>query len=96
MSPRGLYGFAGAGEKLPPGYVALQQQHMQSSISAGGKWVPFLHNPTAKKAAHQLKNQTSRGDRVRDISDAQGLRTRLDDQGPKGPEEPSGGFTGNN
>ena len=91
--PYGAYNFAGCTDQMSPEYRTLQEQQMQNRLTAGGEWVPYLPKPTAKKAVHQLRNQTKHGDRVRDIADAQRLWGRLDDHDQNGPEDPLEGFS---
>ena len=56
-------------------------------------YLPILPKPTAEKSAMALREQSTHGDRMQAIADAQRLWIRLDEQDPNGPCGPENGFS---
>ena len=81
-------GFAGTRGRVSPQYRPLRGQYRRSNHREGGGWAQYLPRPTAQHEPQQLGQRKTRGERVMTVTDARRLRSRLEEDSPRGPAGP--------
>ena len=79
--------------RLSPHQQPTRMRRQPRAAGAGGTWAPYLPKPTAKRAARQLRQEHSHGERVHRVADARRFWTRLYDWYSTGPGDTEDGFS---